>query len=147
MRRTGFALALLSAIAMTVVPVAPSFASAKHDRAAARQAFVDHAARGDVIVLSPTQMNELAVSNPGLHAKLDAAHQTGQVPSLTKSEKQVVNALTQRNMADIKAGAWPVAAWIIIAVVGLILFTPIFCGIFPFGLACAPVGAAVRVRG
>jgi hypothetical protein len=144
MRKTGFALALLSAIAMTVAPITPSFAAAKQDRSAAQQALVNHAARGDVIVLSQPQMDQLAVSNPALHAKLAAAHQAGQVPALTKAEKQTVNALTQQNMADIKAGAWPVAAWIIIAaVVGLFLFTPLFCGIFPFGLACAPAGAVV----
>jgi hypothetical protein len=145
MRKTGFALALLSTIAMTVVPVTPSFAAAKH-RSAHHQALVDHAARGDVIVLSPVQMDQLAASNPALHGKLAAAHRAGQVPSLTKSEKQLVNALTQQNMADIKAGAFPVVGWVIIAVVALILFTPIFCGIFPFGLACTPAGAVVKVK-
>lgn len=150
MRKTGFALALLSALAMTVVPVAPSFAASKTDASAARQTISDYAARGDILVLSPAQMDQLATSNPVLHAKLAAAHEAGRVPHLTKSEKRIVQTMTQANMNDIKAGAWPAVTWIIIAVsavVLLILWQPFVCQIFPFALGCAPAGAVVRTRG
>jgi hypothetical protein len=150
MRKTGFALAVLSTIAMTVVPVAPSFAAAKHHQPTANQVLADHAQRGDVIVLSPTQMDRLATSNPALHAKLAAAHQAGTVPSLTRSEKKIVNALTQQNMADIKAGYAPAVTWIIIAasaILLLILWQPVVCQILPFLPGCAPAAAVVRTRG
>jgi len=137
---------------MTVVPVAPSFAAAaKHQQPSANEILADHAQRGDVIVLSPTQMDRLATTNPTLHAKLAAAHQAGSVPALTKAEKKVVNAMTQQNMADIKAGMDPVTTWIIIAASVLllaILWQPLVCSIFPFAIGCAPATAAVvRTRG
>jgi hypothetical protein len=150
MRKTGFALAVLSTIAMTVVPVAPSFAAAKQQQPTASQVLADHAKRGDVIVLSPTQMDQLATSSPALHAKLAAAHQAGKVPALTKAEKRIVNALTQQNMADIKAGMDPATTWIIIAASVLLLvflWQPVVCQIFPWAIGCAPARAAVRVRG
>lgn len=149
MRRTGFALALLSAIAMTVVPVAPSFAAAPKAQMSANEELAAHAVRGDVIVLSPTQMDELAVSNPALHSKLAAAHQAGTIPHLTKAEKRLVTAMTQQNVADIKAGS-PAAAWIIVAVVAvvlLILWQPLVCQMFPWALGCAPAHAVVRTKG
>src|SRR5687767_13342653 len=61
MKRTGFALAFVAAIAMTVTPVAPSFAAAPKQQTSTNQALAEHAGRGDVVVLSPAQMNELAV--------------------------------------------------------------------------------------
>lgn len=150
MQRTGFALALLATIAMTVVPVAPSFAAApKQDRAAAQQALVKHAAKGDIIVLSPAQMNQLAASNPALHSKLATAHQAGKVPKLSPAEKRHVAALTQQNMAQIKAGDITTAGWVIIAVsaiVLLLLWQPIVCTLFPWAIGCVPVRVAAPRR-
>jgi hypothetical protein len=149
MRKTGFALAVLSTIAMTVVPVAPSFA-AKAQPSAAQSTLLEHAQRGDVIVLSPTQMDQLATSNPALHAKLAAAHQAGKVPALTKSEKKIVNAMTLQNMDSIKAGD-PATVWIIVVASVILLaliWQPIVCQIFPWALGCAPaVAAVVRTKG
>jgi hypothetical protein len=139
MKRTGFALAFMATIAMTVVPVAPSFAAAPQDKAAAQQALADHAQRGDVVVLSPAQMNQLAISKPALHAKLAAAHQSGKIPSLTASEKRTVTALTKQNIADIKAGDG--GAWIVVAVVAIVvlfLWQPWVCAWFPWALGCYP---------
>jgi len=158
MQRTGFALAFLAAIAMTVMPVTPSFAaSPKQDKAAAQQALATHAEQGDVIVLSPAQMEQLAVSNPALHAKLAAAQQTGQVPSLSPAEKRYVTALTQQNMDQIKAGDPSTAAWIIIGVsvvvLLLLLGNPTACSMFPWAIGCvrpavaAPVKVKVKAKG
>jgi hypothetical protein len=119
MKRTGFALAFVAAIAMTITPVAPSFAAAPKQQMSANQTLADHAVRGDVVVLSPAQMNELAVSKPALHAKLAAAHRTGTVPKLTSSEKLYVAKLTQSNINQIKAGDG--GAWIVVAVVVAVL--------------------------
>lgn len=124
MKRIGFALAFVATIAMTVMPVAPSFAAAQKQQIPANQALAEHAARGDVVVLSPAQMNALAVSKPALHAKLAAAHQTGTVPKLTSSEKRHVAALTQSNINQIKAGdggVWLVVV-VAVAVAVLLLF-------------------------
>jgi hypothetical protein len=118
MKRTGFALAFVAAIAMTVTPVAPSFAAAPKQQMSTNQALAEHAARGDVVVLSPAQMNELAVSKPALHSKLAAAHRTGTVPKLTSSEKRYVAALTQSNISQIKAGD---GVWIVVVVAAVLV--------------------------
>jgi hypothetical protein len=118
MKRTGFALAFVAAIAMTVTPVAPSFAAAPKQQMSTNQALAEHAARGDVVVLSPAQMNELAVSKPALHSKLAAAHRTGTVPKLTSSEKRYVAGLTQSNISQIKAGD---GVWIVVVVAAVLV--------------------------
>ncbi len=155
MQRIGFSLAFLAAIAMTVMPVAPSFAaSPKQDKAAAQQALAKHAEQGDVIVLSPAQMEQLAVSKPALHAKLSAAQQTGQAPSLSPAEKRYVESLTQENMAQIKAGDPSTAGWIVIGVsvvvLLLLLGQPGACALFPWAIGCAvaaPAKAKVKAKG
>jgi len=137
MKRTGFALAFMATIAMTVMPVAPSFAAAPKQQMSANQALAESAARGDVVVLSPAQMNQLSVSNPALHAKLSAAHQSGAIPKFTQSEKRYVTMLTKQNIADIKAGdggAWVVVA--VVAVVLLLLWQPVVCVWFPWAIGC-----------
>jgi hypothetical protein len=139
---------------MTVLPVAPSYAatpSAPKSAQAAKQSIVDHARRGDVVILSQTQMNRLAATHPRLHAKLAAAHQAGKVPKLTAAEKKLVRTMTAGNLDAYKAGWDPATVWIVVAIVVavLILFTPIFCPIFTFLPACArpAIAAPVRVRG
>jgi hypothetical protein len=128
---------------MTVTPVAPSFAAVpKQDKATAQKSLVKHAEQGDVIVLSPAQMGQLAASRPALHAKLTAAHQSGKVPSLSAAEKRHVTALTQQNMAQIKGGDISTAGWIIIAlsvIVVLWLWQPVVCVLFPWALGCPVV--------
>jgi hypothetical protein len=69
-------------------------------------------------VLSPAQMNELAVSKPALHSKLAAAHRTGTVPKLTSSEKRYVAGLTQSNISQIKAGD---GVWIVVVVAAVVV--------------------------
>lgn len=124
---------------MTILPVAPSFAASPAPETS-QQALIRHAARGDIVVLSPAQMSALEQSNPSLHAKLLAAHNTGKVPHLTKAEKALVRSLTQANMGDIKAG-WA-AGWVIVAVVGgvlLVLFwQPWVCHTWTWAWGCAP---------
>lgn len=146
MRKTGFALAMLAAITMTVVPVAPSFAAAPAPKST-EQKFIDHAKRGDVAVLSKAQMRALALSNPKLHAKLMKAYETSTVPRLSAAEKQYVRNLTQANLDSFKAGdggAWIVVA--IVAVVLLILWQPVICKIFPWAIGCVAYPAPVRSR-
>lgn len=140
MRKMGLVLALLSTVSMTVLPVAPSFAAAPQD--SKQQQFIRHAERGDIVVLSPTQMSALEQSNPSLHAKLLAANKTGKVPHLTKAEKALVRSLTQQNMGDIKAG-WA-AGWIVVAIVGGVLLVwlwqPVVCKTFTWAWFCpAPI--------
>lgn len=124
---------------MTVLPVAPSFAASSPPEGS-QQAFVRHAARGDIVVLSPSQMSALEQSNPSLHAKLLAAHKAGKVPHLTKAEKALVRSLTQQNMADIKAG-WA-TGWIVVAIVGGVLLVwlwqPVVCKAFTWAWFCPP---------
>ncbi len=151
MQRIGFSLAFLAAIAMTVMPVTPSFAaSPKQDMAAAQQALAKHAEQGDVIVLSPAQMEQLAVSKPALHAKLAAAQQKGQAPSLSPAEKRYVTVLTQENIAQIKAGDPSTATWIIIGVAAVVLLlligNPVACSMFPWAIGCVRPAVAVPVK-
>lgn len=133
--RFGFVLTLLSAMAMTVLPAMPSFAGTRAPVSAANQALADHAARGDIVVLSQEQMGALALSNPALHAKLWTAHQNGTVPKLTPAEKRTVAALTAQNMDAIKAGHI-VHAWVIVAIVIGVWF--LLCAIGGWGLPCFP---------
>jgi hypothetical protein len=138
MRKTGFALAMIATIAMTVVPVAPSFAAAPAPKSA-EQKFVDHARRGDIAILSTAQMRAIAQSNPKLHAKLMRAYETSTVPRLTAAEKKYVRDVTQKNLATFKAGDG--SGWIIVAVVAivlLILWQPVVCKIFPWAIGCVP---------
>jgi hypothetical protein len=136
MRKTGFALAMLAALTMTVVPVAPSFAAAPAPKST-EQKFIDHAKRGDIAVLSKAQMRALAQSNPKLHAKLMKAYEANSVPSLSPAEKRYVRDLTQKNLDNFKAGdggGWIVVA--IVVVVLLILWQPVVCKIFPWAIGC-----------
>ena len=151
MQRTGFALAFLAAIAMTVMPVVPSSAaSPKQDRAAAQQALATPAEQGDVIVLSPAQMEQLVVSNPALHAKLATAQQTGQAPSLSPAEKSYVASLTQENVDQIKAGDPSTAGWIIIGVSVVALLAlfgnPAACSMFPWAIGCVKPAVAAPAK-
>jgi hypothetical protein len=104
---------MLAAVTMTVLPAIPAqaaivgeprgkAASVSSDKSG--QLIADHAARGNVAILSQAQMNRLAKSNPGLHRKLMTAYKAGTVPSLTPAEKQQVAGMTSRNLADYKAG-------------------------------------------
>jgi hypothetical protein len=133
--RFGFVLTVLSALAMAVLPAMPSFAAQRAPVSATNQTLADHAARGDIVVLSPEQMSALAFSNPALHAKLTATHNTGSVPKLTPAEKRIVTALTAQNMDAIKAGVWH--AWVIVAIVaGVWLF---LCVVLNWGFPCLPL--------
>jgi hypothetical protein len=150
MKKMGLALALVACVSMTVVPVAPSFAAAPPAPKAAQQQLVDHAARGEAIILSQAQLDRLATTNKALHAKIVKAHQTGSLPKLTASEKKMLRTMTAGNLDAFKAGWDPATVWIVVAVVAavLILFTPIFCPIFTFLPACGRYApAAVTARG
>jgi hypothetical protein len=144
MRKIGQALALVACVSMTVVPVAPSFAAtpAPKSAASAQQKLVDHAARGEAIILSKAQLDRLATTNKALHAKILKAHQTGTVPNLTAAEKKMMRTMTAGNLDEFKAGHVG-AVWIVVAVVVvvLLLFTPLFCPIFGFMPSCGRYGA------
>lgn len=147
MKKMGLVLALLSAFSMTVLPVAPSYAAAAAPERTARQAIVDHAARGEVVILSQAQMNDLAATKPALHAKLSAAYQNGTVPKLTASERRFVQTMTAGNLELFKAGLTGVETWIVvILVVALVwlLWRPVICTIFPGAWHCAPYGVGAR---
>jgi hypothetical protein len=133
--RFGFVLTVLSALAMAMLPAMPSFAAQRAPLTASQQALVDHAVRGDVVVLSPEQMMSLAQSNPALHAKLTAAHNTGTVPKLTPAEKRIVAGLTAQNLDALKAGhVW--SAWVIVAIVAGVWL--LLCAIANWGFPCLP---------
>ncbi len=146
MKKMGLVLALLSSVSMTVLPVAPSYAAAAAPKAPTQQVLVDHAARGNVAILSQAQMNTLAASHPTLHAKLLAAYQKGTVPSLTASEKKLVRSMTAQNLDAVKAGDGGATALVIVlsAVLLLLLWQPVVCKIFPWALGCVPVAVVTR---
>ena len=150
MRKIGFVLAVLSTMSMTVLPVAPSYAATAAPEQSVQQTIANHATRGEAVIISQAQMNELATSNPALHAKLSAAYQTGTLPKLNKSEKAMLQKVTAANLDSFKAGQ-TAETWIIIAVVVvvlLLLWQPIVCKIFPWALGCqVAVGAPIRARG
>jgi hypothetical protein len=149
MKKMGLALALVACVSMTVVPVAPSFAATPAPKPAQQQ-LVDHAKRGEAIILSQAQLDRLATTNKTLHAKIVKAHQTGSVPKLTVAEKKMLSTMTAGNLDEFKAGH-VATVWIVIAVVAvvLLLFTPLFCPIFTFMPSCgryAPAATAVTAR-
>ena len=154
MRQIGFALALLSAISMTIVPVAPSFASSEPGTMSAEQTFAKaeqtlakHAKRGDVVVLTKDQMAQLATSHPKLHAKLSAAHQAGKMPQLSGAEKKMLQAMSSKNIDNMQAAGWSVGVIIIVVVAALflwwMLWAPHFCKTWPWAIGC-PAPARVR---
>ena len=145
MRKISFALALLASVSMTIIPVTPSQAASPARSAPAQELVATHAANGNLAVLSPEQMDQLARTNPRLHAKLQTASVKGTVPKLSASEKQLVRKMTAQNMDQIRAG---VHGWAIVAiVVGVLfifaIFTPLGCSLF--GWNCGP--RAVMARG
>jgi len=119
MKRTGFVLAFVAAVSMTVLPATPSFAAMPVTRTIANlqtgiaEQTVAHA------VLSPAQMAKLARSNPSLHSKLVRASKAGTMPSLTASEKRLVRSLSAQNVDAVKAGAVWVPGWVIVVLVAI----------------------------
>src|SRR3954468_11574672 len=98
MKKLSLALAVAAALSTVVVPIAPASAATAVARTASHGALANHAERGNAIILSQTQLNGLARSNPQLHAKLMAAYRTNSIPQLSKGEKRTVQAITQKNM-------------------------------------------------
>jgi hypothetical protein len=125
MKRTGFVLAFVATVSMTVLPATPSFAAMPVTRSIAnlQTTLADQAAAhvrsGDLAVLSPAQMTALARSNPNLHSKLLRASKAGTMPSLTPSEKRLVRSLSARNVDSVKAGAVWVPGWVIVVLVAI----------------------------
>lgn len=131
------------------MPMTPSYAASPAPQQSVQQSVAKSAARGDAVILSQAQMNQLATSSPALHAKLSTAYQNGTVPKLTRAEKAMLANMTAGNLDAFKAGQ-TAETWIIIAVVAvvlLILWQPIVCKLFPWALGCQVVVAApVRAR-
>jgi hypothetical protein len=144
MKKLGFVLALFAAFSMTVLPVAPSYAAAP--KASAEQALADHAARGNIAVLSQAQLSALAASNPALYSKITTARDTGKVPHFTAAEKQTLRGMTAQNMDAFKAGDAGLTIIIVVAsvILLLLLWQPVVCKIFPWALGCAPPVVAAR---
>jgi hypothetical protein len=151
MRKIGLLLAMLATFSMTVMQVVPSYAATSQTapKVTKEQQIANYAARGDAYILSQGQMNQIAVSNPALHAKLSKAYESNAIPNLTASEKRYVRSLTASNLDEYRAGL-TTTAWIVIAVVVVVLlillWRPIVCTLIPMSIGCAPVGA-VRARG
>lgn len=126
---TGWFMSLLAAMAMVIVPVTPSAAA----DGAARQGIVRAAENENVGILSQSQVDALARSNPKLHAKLMDAYKANTAPQLTPAEKKLVTGMTKKNLAEYKAGspaaapiflssgAWLAGAgWLVFAFIGLV---------------------------
>jgi hypothetical protein len=126
MKKLSLALAVAAALSTVVVPIAPASAATAVARTASHGALANHAERGNAIILSQTQLNGLARSNPQLHAKLMAAYRTNSIPQLSKGEKRTVQAITQKNMADYKAGHVAAWVWVVIALAIVVLFILLF---------------------
>jgi hypothetical protein len=137
MRKSAFALALLAALSMTLAPISPSFA-ASPAQANEQQRVMKS---GNVAVLSHEQMNVLAVSNPALHAKVQAAYDAGKVPKLSKAERRHLVSLTAENMDAMKAGnpAWVAIIIALAPVLILPLFGMLLCSINPQAGWCGTI--------
>lgn len=148
MKKMGLVLALLSVFSMTVVPVAPSFAAAAKATAqsSAQDQLVTHANRGDIAVLSQSQLSALAASNPALYAKITQARDTGKSPHFTAAEKKALHGMTAQNIEAFKAGDAGLTVVIVVASVLLLLllWQPVVCKIFPWAIGCAPPVVAAR---
>ena len=112
----GMMLAVLAAVSLVISPIAPALAAApeavaaRMSNSAVRAKLVQHAKRGEAAVLTKRQIDRLARTNPRLHSKLMAAYRSNSIPKLTAAEKQVVGAMTNRNLSSFKAGSPVVAA-------------------------------------
>jgi hypothetical protein len=121
MKKLSFAVAMIAAVSLVVTPVAPAFAQKDDSRylpavqqaaltkSEARQKIVAHAERGEAAILSKAQVDQLARTNPKLHAKLMTAYNSGTVPSLTPAEKKMLVATTKSNLAQYKAAGDPLS--------------------------------------
>jgi hypothetical protein len=69
-----------------------------------RDTLAHHAGQGEAAILSRAQMDDLARTQPALHAKLMNAYRTMSVPHLTTNEKRLVDQMTAGNLAAFKAG-------------------------------------------
>lgn len=151
MKKFGFVLAFVACMSFTLFPVLPAAAASSGSTPAESQrVLVQHAARGDLVIVSPEQMQSLAQSNPRLHSKLERANRAGTIPQLTQSERRIVNAMTVDNLDRMKAGWDPATGWIIVGVVAAILLVllwqPLICANFPGALFCPPAVAVVAAR-
>ncbi len=160
MKKVGLVLALLATVSMVTLPAVPSYAAAQ--ATSRTMAAKSNLGRG-VAVLTQAQLDALAKSRPGLHAKLVDAQKAGSVPVLSPGEARVVQTLNRQAMSKVNAGAIELAALIPLLIIvvkyyyehrddttatspavrsGII--TSIICGIAAiFGKPCAP---AVYVR-
>jgi len=97
MKRFAFVLALLAALALVVIPVAPCFAASSAESQIEQSAY-----RGHIIALTGRQLIALQKSYPSLYRKIMAAR--GHPPQLTTAEAAIVAPMTMTTLRQIKAG-------------------------------------------
>jgi hypothetical protein len=121
-----------------------------------RAKLADRAAYGEAAILSQAQMRDMAQTHPALYAKLMRAYRTATTPNLTADEKALVTELTAGNIEAFKAGSpiescgaklasadslvgylpencpgsSAVGAWVLVALLTVIIGIPLFCAIF-----------------
>jgi hypothetical protein len=149
MKKLGLLLAFLACVSFSVTPMVP--AAAAPSRAETEQRLASHVARGELVVVTPAQMERLAATHPRLHAKLEAASRDGTAPRMTAGERRIVAAMTAENLDQLKAG-WAPAGWIIVgiaaAILLVILWEPVICRHFPGAPFCpAPAPPVVAAAG
>lgn len=114
MKKASFVVAMFAAVSMVVTPVTPVQASEPGESGASRfvaataaqprQKIASHAQKGEAAILSKAQVDQLAKTNPKLHARLMAAYNSGTVPTLSAAEKKMLASVTQSNLEQYKAG-------------------------------------------
>lgn len=96
---------MLAALATVVVPVAPASAAPALKGKAAVHKLLEHAERGEALILSFKQLKQIKATNKNLHDKLMSAYRANAVPVLSAEEKHQLQAVTRNNIAAMKAGS------------------------------------------
>ena len=104
MRGLRFVFALLAAFATVIVPIAPASAAPASQSKAAAHKIVEHAKNGEALILNLKQLEQIRATNKNLHAKLMTAYRANSIPALTAEEKSQLQAMTRKNVAEMKAG-------------------------------------------
>jgi hypothetical protein len=121
MKKFGFALALLSAVAMTVVPVTPSFAAYTVEKKSTPQW------REMLAVITQEQMEILKAKAPNLYKRILAAKESNKPLVVTQSEVYLLQAFHEKSLADLRAGG---VEWIAVVGASVIILTILWKPIF-----------------
>lgn len=88
---------MIAAIAMTVLPVAPSFAAQPFAKG-------NYSKREDVAVLKVTQLDQVKVERPKLYKKIAAAQAAGKRMHVSAADARYLLAMSKKNLDDVKGG-------------------------------------------